>query len=45
MTKALQCQYSHLHLTLHGDSAVRKGVPCSKHPLIQDRSYEMQLYK
>ena len=36
MAKALQCQYSYLHLTLHGNPAVRKGIPCSICPPIQD---------
>ena len=34
MTKALQHGYSYLHLTLHGDPAVREGIPCSVHPPI-----------
>ena len=38
MTEALQCQHPHLHLTLHGDPAARKGVPHSICPMIQDSS-------
>ena len=38
MTKALQCGYSDLHLMLHGNPAVRTGIPCSIHPPIQDGS-------
>ena len=37
MTEALECQYPHLYLAIHGDPAVRNGVPCSICPSIQDR--------
>ena len=29
MIGALQCQYPHVYLMIHGDTAARKGVPCS----------------
>ena len=38
MTEALQGQYPHIYLMIHGDPAARKGVTHSICPLIQDRS-------
>ena len=38
MTEALQCQHPHLCIMLHGDPTVKKGVPHSICPSIQDKS-------
>ena len=32
--KTLQCWYPYIYLMLHGDTTVRKGIPCSMHPSV-----------
>ena len=36
MIEAPQCRYPHIYIVIHGDTAVRTGIPRSVCTLVQD---------